>query len=347
MTRKDIISCFENVKTSETQKQKMLNTILAGRNERVLPMKRKTRFSLASIAAVVAVFILCTGTALAMTYGWHEALLSYFNPTPEQVEILDETVGTPAVYTMHRGWTLSVIQTIADRYNVYVLYEIISEDENFVFPEETYVWARLFRSGDSSDGATSGSGTPVILENSGNKLLILQDFYSTAPTIDERVKLLIHELSYPTEEWCVDGRKVRTLFRGELTLQWELDYVHTGSTLFPDIAADIAGTNIIITQIEISPLSVVIFFEGDKVCQDSSFVTIRKRDGSEKNFGLYNESGYYSRVPINPVPGVECDNPEDGFSHTIQYIFDSIININDIINITVGNITIPVNDGDG
>ncbi|MCL2426805.1 MAG: DUF4179 domain-containing protein [Oscillospiraceae bacterium] len=344
MNRKDIVDCFENVKATEIQKQKMLNTILMTAQGEVIPIKRKTRFSAIPIAAVIVMLILSTGTVLAMTFGWHETLLSQFNPTPEQMELLDETVGAPNVMVTQNGVTITIIQTISDSFTVYVLYEITVEDETFEFPEETFVNARLFTSSDSGEGVTTGSSESIILENFGNRLLILQSFHSTAPTVSENVELLISSIKYHTEEWSYDGRIIGTIFEGWWRLRWELDFADTETTIFPDTVVSVEGGSSTITQIVISPLSVMIFFEGDIFTPDIYFVSIHKNDGTEIVYGADSENVMFTRVRIDGLPGIECDDPEGIFSATLLYSFDSIISVNDIDSITIGNITIHVDN---
>jgi len=347
MTRKDIVDCFDNVKATEIQKQKMLNNILASKNTEVIPMRKRTRFSVALVAAVLTVLILGTGTVLAATLGWHTALLSHFNPTAEQVELLDDTVGTPDISITRDGLTISVLQSLADSFGVYILYEIVVDDEAFVFPEEMLVGARLFRSGDSGDGVTSGSDEAVILENSRNRLTVLQQFHSTAPTTNENVSLLVFSLSYITDEWDYDGRLIQPLFEdlfadNEWVFRWELDFVHMGTTLLPNVTVEYSGAVNTVTEIVISPLSAMIFFEGDRFHPNSTFVSINKSDGTTIVFGAECEGAMFIRVPINAIPGVECDNPDGGFSQSLHFSFDSVINVEDVESITIGDVVIPM-----
>ncbi|MCL2386326.1 MAG: hypothetical protein FWC89_02140 [Defluviitaleaceae bacterium] len=305
-------------------------------------MKQKARFSFAAVAAVVAVLILGTTTVLAMTFGWHDALLSHFNPTPVQMEILVETVGAPNVSVTQDGLTIAVIQTIADSFGVYVLYEVTAEDESFAFPDETWIWARLFTASDSNDGVTVGSDRAIILENHGNRLLVLQHFHSTAPTTSGSVELLIFELQYMSDDWSYDGRILETLFVGEWSLGWELDFANVGKTLLPNADITALEATSTVTKIVISPLSAMIFFEGDSFLPNPSFVNIRKNDETLITFGADSENALFTRVASDGHVGVEHDGTEEAFSQTLLYSFDGIINVNDIESITIGNVTIPM-----
>ena len=344
MTRKDIVDCFDNIKTTEIQKQKMLNNILVSKKEESINIKQKTRFSFAAVASIAAILIFGTTTIFAMALGWHEALLSRFNPTPEQVEILSETVGYPDITVSQDGLTISVLQTITDSFGVYVLYEIIADDKTFEFPNETYINARLFTAfADYVGGVvTEGSGTSVILENEGNRLLVLQHFFSTAPATDGNVELVIWELYYISDVWSTvgDGQLLEPIFEGWWSLEWELDFESIGITLLPDTNISIVEGDVTVTQIIITPLSAMIFFEGNHFLPDPSFVNIRKNNGVEIIFGADSKNALFTRVSRDGLAGVEHDGTEGIFSQTVLYNFDSIININDIESITVGDITI-------
>jgi len=360
MTRKDIVDCFDDVKTTEIQKQKMLNTILTGNNIVVLPVIRKKRLSLAAIAAVAALLFLTTTTALAVTFGWHEALFLYFNPTDEQVQILDgqvqtyyDTDGASNITITQSGLTVTVLQSIADSYGVYVFYEIITEDETFEFPEETYVGSSILvyyepetsvaQERYSPACVTSGAGTAIILENFGNRLLVLQYFYSTGPTRIGNVELVITEINYPTDERDNDGPKVEPLFVGYWSLGWELDFVvNEEIILLPEVTIEESGAINIVKQIVISPLSVIIFFEGDMFRPDQSFIDILINDGSSISFGADCQNSIFTRVATNAIPGVEHDGTEDSFDQSLHYIFGTIINVNDLESINIGDIEIPI-----
>ncbi|MCL2356194.1 MAG: DUF4179 domain-containing protein [Defluviitaleaceae bacterium] len=334
---KDIVDCFDNIKATEIQKQKMLTTVLASKKGDIT-MNRKARFS--AVASLAAALILGTTTVLATTFGWHEALLSHFNATPEQIEMLDETVGAPNVSATQNGLTITVVQTIADSFGVYVLYDVTAEDESFAFPDETWIWARLFTANDSDAGVTAGSGRAVILENHGNRLLVLQHFHSTAPTTGGSVELFISELQYMSDERSYDGRILETLFAGEWSLRWELDFADTGKTLLPNTEIIASGATATVTKIVISPLSAMIFFEGDSFLPNP--VSIRKSDGTAITFGADSENALFTRVASESYAGTEHDGTEESFSQTLLYGFDGIINVNDIESITIGNVTIPM-----
>jgi len=339
MMQKNIVDCFDMIRATEIQKQKMLRTILASKQGEVITMKRKTRFSFAAIVATAMVLIVGTTTALSITFGWHEALITQFNPSPDQMESLDEIVGTPNVTVTQDGLTITVVQTIADSFGIYVLYEIIAEDEAVTFPEETFVGARLFAASDSDDGVTVGSGESVILENDGNRLLILQHFHSTSPTTTGYVELIIRELFYNSQQWDYDGRILETLFEGEWSLEWELDFSGKGITLFPSARIDIAGGYSTVTQIVISPLSVMVVIEGDSFNPDPSFVTLLKRDGTTVSFGAESENALFTRVASNGLAGVEHNGTERSFHQTLLYNFGEIVDLDTIESIAVGTVT--------
>jgi len=300
------------------------------------------------------------------------------------VNIFGEAAHRPAgVTATQNGLTMTVLQTIADRHSIYVVYEIIAEC-GYEFSEEIMVDAAFmpsrFRAGEQ-DGHMAGGAT-AILEREGNRITLLHYLHATSPFEDGPVELTLWRVGYNlfhyTEntvfgtpwEWNLDAPvhnpevdgPIEIIIGGEddendflltslVRLEWELVFVDTGINVYPNLSIPFGEQELTLTRISISPISANIIFEGSPIFETPpSFVTIFLADGTEITFNTSSDNALFGGRSIgmrNPelfedIPREELryHNVEWISEMTLNYRFDYIINVNDIVKVNVGNATV-------
>ncbi|MCL2566166.1 MAG: copper amine oxidase N-terminal domain-containing protein [Defluviitaleaceae bacterium] len=260
----------------------------------------------------------------------------------------------PSAAITQDGLTISVLQTIADRYGVYLMYEIIADRvasfnegtavETFLMVspvlELPYVpslaWARdeSINMMHTEPALSTNSHPPIILESSTNRLLILQHFNARIPIAERDVRLEIYHIGD---------------IRGPWELRWQLRFEDGGITLRPNLPIDILGQDVIISRVSISPISATVVFDGNNFHERAAnLVTILMRDGREIAFGPNSSNASLTTRQILSEDSRQISErgtsaPESILSHTLFYRFDYIIDIEDVVGVHFGDVMIPVN----
>ncbi|TEB05487.1 hypothetical protein Psch_02528 [Pelotomaculum schinkii] len=338
MNKNDLVDCFKEITPSPTQKQKMLKIILDSRKGGTVPLKRTTK-RLSLTAAVVAICILTTTTALAISLGWNEKLIEYLKPSEEQMETLSGAVNIPEATVTQNGVTITVKQTLADSFGVYVLYEMtVPEDIEL---NDDIQWKHGFlkvpkKTDEATVGGVYGADT---LEQTGNKRTVLYHLQATAPLENGEIELNFGDLGYykvtgdPKGPTPPDIEFV-PLVEGEWDLKWEFSYVDTSKTVEANKPLSINGSEDTISKVVISPMSVCAFVKGDDILMSGVRPTVNFKDGSQIAYDVNSKNksfGYYLIDEANLI-----------YQNQLYYRFENIINVDDVESITVGDVTIPI-----
>lgn len=337
MNKNDLNDCFDIITPNYNQKEKMLNIILNSRIERILPEKRATkRFPLA--VAVIVICLLTTTTALAICFNWNDKLIEYLNPSEKQMETLNNAVNTPNTTLTRNGVTITVKQTLADRFGIYVLYELTVPENIELNNDIKWKWEALNVTAEQSDKANiCGTISSEVLEQAGNKRTVLLHIQKTAPFKNGYAKLILKDLEYVSKNTRTGTVEFIPLVKGEWDLKWEFSYADISKTIELNKAMSINGSKNTITQIVISPMSVCIFVRGDDIRRSIHPIVIFK-DGSQITYDVQskNKSFLYYLV----------DEDKNIYENQLYYRFENIINIDDVESITIGDVTIPINSSD-
>lgn len=334
MNKNDLVSCFDSVTPEYNQKQRMLNTVLNSRKGKVLPVSRTTkRFSLA--AAVVIICVITATTALAVNFGWHEKLIEYLSPSETQIHTLNGAVNTPNATLTKNGVTITVKQTLADAFGVYVLYEMTVPDN--IELNDNIGWGLELLdvpTVQTDEYITASSGGAEILEQTGNKRTVLYHLDTTASFKNGDIKLILRDLIRYTTNDKTGSMKIIPVVEGEWDLEWKFNFVDTSKTIEVNRPLSINGSDNTITKIVISPMSFCAFVKGDDIL-GSARPVINFKDGSQLTYddlGYENRSfGYYLIDEANMI-----------YSSQLYYRFENIINLDDVESITVGDVIVPI-----
>ncbi|SHI02951.1 protein of unknown function [Sporobacter termitidis DSM 10068] len=339
MDKNDLKSSADKITPNQAQKQKMLKIILESR-KRIAPVKRTTkRFAL--IAAVIAVCVLTATTALAISLGWDEKLIEYLKPSEKQMETLSGAVGTPEATLTKNSVTITVKQTLADSYGIYVLYEMTVPKDMTLNDGVTWEFSHLDAPMVKPDkGYTFGTQSTEILEQTANKRTALIYLQRTAPSENGYLELEFLNLGYypdiqpPTENVGTIRTKFVPLVEGKWDLKWEFNFADTSKTIEVNKPLSINGSKDTVTRLVISPMSLCVLVRGDDIV-GSARPVVNFKDGSQLTYddvGLGNKSfGYYLIDEDNMI-----------YENQLFYRFKSIINLEDVESVTIGDVTIPV-----
>lgn len=321
---------FDNIKTPQNWKANLYNSIES--KTQVITKHRK--FS-AVVAAALAITILFSGTALAIGLGWHIKLMEYLKPSEEQLQTLDGAVNLPEASITHNSVTITVKQTLADAFGIYVLYEITVP--NGIELDNSIGWRMEVVDAPTvttDDYITAGSGGSEILEQTGNKRTVLYHLDTTAAFKDGNIKLMLKDLIRYTKNDATGSIEITPIVEGEWELEWKFTFVDISKTIDLDMPLSINGSDNTITKIVISPMSFCTFVKGDSIA-GSARPVINFKDGSQITYDdLENKNksfGYYL-----------IDEANMTYSNQLYYRFENIIKLNDVASIQIGDEVIPI-----
>lgn len=321
---------FDNIKTPQNWKINLYNSI-----ESKTQVVTKHRKYSAVVAAVLAIAILFSGTALAIGLGWHVKLVEYFSPSEEQIQTLGGAANMPEATVTHNGITITVKQTLADAFGIYVLYEMTVPDE--IEMDDDIRWGlEILRAPivQTDEYITTGSGGSEILEQTGNKRTVLHHLDTTAGFKNGEMKLILRDLTRYTSNDTTGSLETAPIMEGEWVLNWEFTFVDTSKTIELNRPLSINGSDNTITRISISPMSFCMFVKGDDIL-GSARPIINFKDGSQI---IYDDLGYRNRSFSYYL----IDQANMIYNNQLYYRFETIIDLNDVVSIQIGDEVIPI-----
>jgi hypothetical protein len=333
MTKSDLIGCFERMNPNPAQKQRMLDRILGGGKEEAKPLNRSAKHVYLT-AALIALAVLTMTTALAIGFGWHQKLIEYLEPSEEQMAALDGAADTPDATITKNGVTITVKQTLADSFGIYVLYEMTVPEDIELTDDIWWGFSYLdVPTVKTDEYVTMGTSGPEILEQTGNKRTVLYHAQKTAPFENGHLKLLLMDLQIVKRNDATGSMQITPLIEGEWELEWEFNFVDTSKTLEVNEPGSSNGSENTITKIVISPMSGCAYITGDDIV-GSARPAVNFKDGTQIEFDSKSKNasfGYYL-----------VDEDSMLYANHLYYRFETIIDLDDVKNITIGAVTIPI-----
>lgn len=287
--------------------------------------KIKHRFILC--AAVLTAFLLMT-TALAVNLGWHIKLLDYLKPSEKQIETLSDATNLSQASISKNGVTITVKQTLADKFGIYVLYEIIAP-EDFEFNDNIqWSFTDLHFPYKQEDYVVFGTHDLTTLEQDKNKRLELIYYENTAPIESGKMTLYLRDLC----EYGADGTRVtyNTIIEGEWKLEWNFTYKDTGK----NIETNISMGDSTIKGVYISPMSLCIYIDGDVSRSIVPVIKLKFKDGSEIKYNNQNENLSFTNYLK--------DEQNKIYINKVSWRFENIIDLNNVDYIQINDIIIPI-----
>lgn len=300
----------------------ILEAAPGGAKRRALP-KRK----IAAVIAAALILLLAT-TAFAAGLGWHEEFIELFRPGGEHIAELEGATDMPEATVSHDGITISVRQSLADAFGVYVLYEMSVPEDIVLDDGMGWAFEGLSVPHRKVEGSAIGAlGGSEILEQSGNKRTVL--IYETGNTTaieSGKLELFFMNLCPMDSSGMYGGDP---LVEGQWGLEWDFEYEDPGKWMRDDIP--LGGD--IIDELYISPISFCLRIVYDEKAPRVNPV-IQFSDGSEIVINTTGRNVSKTGFLSNEATG----------EYTYQFFcrFDELIELDNVVSVQVGEVTIPI-----
>lgn len=320
-------SGFDSIKTPEKWKTGLYSFIEAKEG----PKTRHRRLSMA-LAAVLILSVLLSGVAIAVGLGWHEQLLNYLQPSKQQISVLESGVNIPEATVTQGGITVTVKQTLADSFGIYVLYEMTVPDNvelnDNVWWESTLLNVPIEKNGEYVAIASTKS---TVLEQSGSKRTVLIHQQTSAPLKSGKIELILQNLI--SFENTGEVKPFSTLIDGDWTLNWDFSYVDTSKAFEVSLPINIGESRSTIEKAVISPISICIYVSGDSIL-GAACPVVNFKDGSSIVYDVKSLDSDFSYYLSDEENGV--------YMNQLYYRFKNIIDLNEVSSIRLGDQLIPV-----
>lgn len=296
---------------------------------------KKKKRGMAAMAVLIAGTTMMT-TCVAATSVWDERMLAYFQPTEAQVESLGNSVSRPQATAVSNGITVNVLQTISEKHGIYVLYEMITPDDIQLTDDVQWEMDSLEVHSAVAENMMGINGeSNKVLERSEHKMTVLKryDVNGTMYTQQKMALRLSNLVRYVVTETDIQKEVVAPC---EFTLHWNNTYVNTTKVFEVNKRVNITGSNQnVLTQIEVSPMSIWMFIEGDDVLTVVKPV-IKMKDGSEIQLEMVND--FHTSFNFTAF------SDKAGGRMNIGYNFEHITDLSEIESVTVGDVCVPIGE---
>lgn len=287
----------------------------------------RKRWGNVPLAAVIALVCLVTTAAAVTAFGLHDGLARYFGVGDGQSPLLENAVDVPECSVTENGVTISVLQTVADQYGIYMLYEIVVPD-SITLPEGV-VWSLGWLTPTleaNPTGVQGGQGRQEILEQDPHRMLILSTFLPSDPIEKGPVSFVLPTLGYWEDQEDV------VLAEGPWTLEWELTKVEPGITLTPETPIVLDGWTPVVTELTISPFSLHIY--SDNASLPDVPMALVFRDGTTLAIDPFD----YNHVSQGAYLAEESTGQQ---KYEFYYRFYHVIDPSQVTAVVIGETEIP------
>ncbi|WP_324825477.1 DUF4179 domain-containing protein [Sinanaerobacter sp. ZZT-01] len=281
---------------------------------------------------LIAILAMATISFAAVTTIIDPVFLTYLKPSyQEQIDALQNSAILLGQESSNNGYTVRARQAIGDKNIVYVLFDLVAEDES-VFNLPYYNF--------SSNNITVENSTPLFpfsFPGGHGMGYFIEQMEDEDPDDNIRTfllclnsskSLLNKKLEIRLEDICIYHSSEpfeETLITGQWNLEIPLDYKDASITTHPMKRISFSGTDksVFITSLRISPISITITAKGRGVSlydtaqhagDSTGDIEITLKDGTKVN---HNSSGTNT----------------DGFSFTKDQTFSNIIDLREIESI--------------
>ena len=321
----------------------------------VIPERRffMKRSAVRTLVATILILSLTGLGVLAATLGWHAKFMEYFgNPSDEQMKIVDGSFDAPMSSKSHNGYTVNVLNTLADRHMIYVLYELILPEKIELSTEEAEqyfrhelihgIYLEHDKKGVEKSVMTAGIGSYDILDVDKNKITICEYMGINAEISDKcEVTLSVGNMKYVDETEIFVGdtqifnrENAQIVGDFQITQTWNFKYEDIGKSIEVNKNLDLNGYNTnTLSKVDISPISVWIIADGDQVPTALTPI-IRFKNGCEITYNSKDKNAHAMFTSY-------ADGSGKGYS-TLGYVFETIVDLSTIDCIIVGDQTIEI-----
>lgn len=319
------------------------------------PARRPRRWARAAAGLALAL-TLGGGATVAVAAGVlpnpADVLSDVFGGAPVQTELLNDVGHPVGASATSNGVTVTAEAVAGDRFNYAVAYSIEFEDpavlEGVEFHEGgtlTYVGDALLR----VDGAMSGGGFVRLYDaDPGDNTLQLVQVMGVQTWNDAGILGRTARFSMSKLEIFTDDGEFETLAAGDWNLKFEMNYVDTTVDLPAGQTTTWQGSAVTIDAVAVSSLGVTADYTIDRQTPDLALP-------GEASDEALTEQAAVTGLPVivTFADGTTFDATDSNGSSTKHgdgtttvskaTTYDRIVDADDIVSVTVGDVEIPVN----
>lgn len=354
-------SALDELRFSEEAKSRMVDRLMAAAEqpEQPVAIHRVRRFPRIAAVGVAAALVLSIGAgATGVFKSASDAFAGVFGPTAD-TEIIDQ-IGRPiGASDTAGGVTVTADAILFDGYNYLISYTLEKEDGSAfdcTKNPDTGLYDLYWKRSDSTigRGVDGASGSSYFYDEnpSDNAIQYVETMsYNDAVQTGGTVKITLHNL----QEFSNDGTE-STLVKGTWSLKFKLDAGNSAKELPAGQTIEVNGLSASVDKVVISPIGYHVVYTVDG---EATFDTLYDENGEE----IPQESGrepasvsstwesYAAKLLVTKTDGTVLDfsdcggsmDPHDGKTVcTRQGTFDTILPLDEVASVTIGDTTIPV-----
>lgn len=354
-------SALDELRFSDEAKSRMVNRLMAAAEqpEQPIAIHRVRRFPRIAAVGVAAALVLSIGAgATGVFKSASDAFAGVFGPTAD-TEIIDQ-IGHPiGASDTAGGVNVTADAILFDGYNYLISYTLEKEDGSAfdcTKNPDTGLYDLYWKRSDSTigHGVDGASGSSYFYDEnpSDNAIQYVETMsYNDAVQTGGTVKITLHDL----QEFSNDGTE-STLVKGTWSLKFKLDAGNSAKELPAGQTIEVNGLSASVDKVVISPIGYHVVYTVDG---EATFDTLYDENGEE----IPQESGrepagvcstwesYAAKLLVTKTDGTVLDfsdcggsmDPHDGKTVcTRQGTFDTILPLDEVASVTIGDTTIPV-----
>ncbi len=265
MDNRELERIFDQVRLSSEEEEAMLERLLSEKR-RTSPMKPVKK----TVTVLVAAALLLMACAFTVITGLDQRFVAYFRGAEEDAQqVSGGVVGVEESFQYENGWTVNIVQVLADRYSMAVLSEVVAPEGTVLDGEAYYLELGMeLPPSARNQPASSGWGYgPVILEDEDpgdNRLTFLQ----TKGARELGAKDLLGQSVTLTPKWLMEsgGKKLNVDFSREEQEQSctvALPEQDSGRTYALSAPIQVDGETMTLSELYLSPISAAFVLQGE------------------------------------------------------------------------------------
>lgn len=354
-------NALDELHFSEEAKNRMVDRLLESAEQPEKPaVHRVRRFPRIAAVGVAAALVLSIGAgATGILKSASEAFAGVFGPTAD-TEIIDQ-IGRPiGASDTSNGVTVTADAILFDGYNYLISYTL-EKDDGSAFDctknPDTGLYDLYWKRSDSTigRGVDGASGSSYFYDEnpSDNAIQYVETMsYNDAVQTGGTVKITLGDLCVLNSE----NGEPTTIAKGAWRLKFQLEAGNSAVELPAGQNIDVNGRSATVDTIVLSPIGYHVVYTVDG---EATFDTLYDENGEE----IPQESGrepagvcstwesYAAKLLVTKTDGTVLDfsdfggsmDPHDGKTVcTRQGTFDTVIPLDDIASVTIGDISIPI-----
>lgn len=355
-------SALDELRFSEEAKSRMVDRLMtaAEQPEQPVAIHRVRRFPRITAVGVAAALVLSIGAgATGVFKSASDAFAGVFGPTAD-TEIIDQ-IGHPiGASDTAGGVTVTADAILFDGYNYLISYTLEKEDGSAfdcTKNPDTGLYDLYWKRSDSTigRGVDGASGSSYFYDEnpSDNAIQYVETMsYNDAVQTGGTVKITLGDLCVLNSE----NGEPTTIAKGTWRLKFQLEAGNSAVELPAGQNIDVNGRSAAVDTIVISPIGyhVVYTVDGEATFDtlyDENGEEIPQENGREPASVSSTWESYSAKLLVTKTDGTVLDfsdcggsmDPHDGNTVcTRQGTFDTILSLDEVASVTIGDTTIPV-----